>query len=95
MPECPDKLDKMKNKAKAVRLKAQQQAVDAGDMDRLAAARLGWCCRASACGRICERLVKGPGATNVVCVDLAADRVVLNLYDALREPSFACPAGWF
>lgn len=56
--------------------------------------RLSLCCRASACGRLCTRLVKGPGKANVYCVDVRGG-TRRNLYEALADPAFVCPDGVF
>jgi len=56
--------------------------------------RLTACCQASPCGRICERLIKQPGKAGVYCVDIETGEKV-HLYDALADPSFACPKGRF
>jgi len=58
-----------------------------------AAHRLMICCRASRCGRLCERLVKAPGL-QAWCVDLRAGRRT-DLYAALADPAFRCPEGRF
>jgi ferredoxin len=43
--------------------------------------RLSICCRASRCGRICDRLVKQPGKAGVHCVDIET-----NSKTALTKP---------
>jgi len=57
-------------------------------------ARLTWCCTASECGRLCPRLLKGPGASQVRCLQ-ADGRTTVDLYDALADPDFHCPDGQF
>jgi len=56
--------------------------------------RLTWCVTAAECGRICPRLVKGPGVASVACLDVASGST-LDLYPALADPAFRCPAGLF
>lgn len=55
--------------------------------------RLNQCLRASDCGRVCERFVKGPGKL-AYCVDAQTGEKVL-LYPALEDEHFACPRGRF
>lgn len=56
--------------------------------------RLAICTHATQCGRICERLTKAPGVSQVRCVDLEAGTSI-DLYEAIAQPSFACPLGRF
>jgi len=56
--------------------------------------RLGVCCRASRCGRLCPRLVKQPGKAGVWCVDIMTGGKT-TLYEALVDPDFRCPEGHF
>lgn len=55
---------------------------------------LAVCCRSSECGRICPRLVKGPGAAQVYCVDPTTGAQV-ELYPAYTHRDFRCPEGRF
>ena len=52
------------------------------------------CCRASKCGRLCPNLVKGPGVSQVWCVDLNTGER-RGLYEALADSSFHCPEDRF
>ncbi len=51
--------------------------------------RLGLCCCATQCGRLCKRLVKQPGKAGVWCVDVEA-KARTNLFQALARPDFTC-----
>lgn len=71
------------------RRRVQRQA----DPAHLFRIRLDWCLHASPCRRLCERLVKAPGKL-AWCVDAeTGDKI--DLYAALADPGFACPAGSF
>ena len=65
---------------------------EAGRIEHAARQRLTWCCRASDCGRICERLIKGPGKMLVSCADVNTGEQI-DLYAAIADPTFQCPAG--
>ena len=56
--------------------------------------RMYQCFGASSCGRLCARLVKGPGITQVHCVDIKTGEKT-ELYLALEDPDFHWPAGRF
>ena len=56
--------------------------------------RLAWCATASECGRLCPRLVKGPGVSQVFCVDIETGERI-DLYAALAQREFRCPRGMF
>ena len=56
--------------------------------------RLLVCCRATECGRICQRLVKQPGKAGVWCVDILTN-AKNSLYEALSRSDFQCPEGHF
>ena len=60
----------------------------------MARARLAICMRASPCGRICTRLIKGPGIANVACVNIAT-AISVPLYEALENPDYVCPENRF
>ena len=64
-----------------------------GNPDAGAKHRLAQCLHASACGRLCERLVKGPGKV-AYCVNIKAGAKAL-LYEALERVEFHCPEGRF
>jgi hypothetical protein len=55
------------------------------------------CCHATACNRLCERLVKGPGAAAVQCWTNYPDSpaAMEHLYAALERREFICPIGRF
>jgi len=59
--------------------------------------RLAICCAASDCARICRWLTKGPAILDAYCMhpDRPAPAAGRNLYDALADPAFSCPAGLF
>ncbi|MDD4890331.1 MAG: hypothetical protein PHU85_10415 [Phycisphaerae bacterium] len=59
--------------------------------------RFSRCCHATDCGRLCERLVKGPGKDSVQCWSNypASPADMRHLYESLQERTFACPAGLF
>ena len=61
--------------------------------------RLRICCSATDCGLLCKRLVKGPGRSQVICMDMPMSPGTgpgyANLYAALRDPAFECPEGRF
>jgi len=63
-----------------------------GNIDHAARQRLTWCCTAAECGKLCSRLVKGPGVGSVRCVDIETGRG-FDLYAAIRLFDFHCPAG--
>lgn len=52
--------------------------------------RLMLCATATECGRLCERLIKGPGKTQVTCVDPESGQQT-SLYECLIDPEFQCP----
>jgi hypothetical protein len=56
----------------------------------LASHRLRICVSASDCGRICPRLIKGPGVAEVRCADISTGTQI-PLYSALENPDFECP----
>ncbi len=65
-----------------------------GKAEAAFALRLMLCVTASQCGRLCRRLVKGPGTAGPRCVDIqtgASD----DLYACLQDPAFACPEDRF
>ncbi len=64
------------------------------DADDIFHYRLGLCCRATECGRLCKRLVKQPGKAGVWCVDVESSTST-NLYQALAKSHFTCPDGVF
>ncbi len=70
------------------------EAADEPDPNDIFHYRLGLCCRATQCGRLCKRLVKQPGKAGVWCVDVEANTRT-NLYQALAKPNFTCPDGVF
>lgn len=55
--------------------------------------RLNQCLFATDCGRLCEKLVKGPGKV-AYCVDVQTGAKV-DLYPALEDEEFTCPEGRF
>ena len=62
-----------------------------GNIKGAFAHRLTQCAHASECGRLCKRLVKGLGVSQIHCVNEEA----VNLYEALENPDFICPEGLF
>lgn len=52
------------------------------------------CCVASACGRLCPHLIKGPGVSQVKCLDPETGELA-HLYEALADPEWRCPQGLF
>jgi hypothetical protein len=52
--------------------------------------RLATCVRATNCGRLCDRLIKGLGKSEVYCTTYK-----IHLYSALEDPAFECPKGLF
>jgi len=78
----------------AQRREAIYQLFCHGENDAAFMERLACCCRASRCGRLCNRLVKAPGAAKVYCVAVKTGTKTL-LYRALADPDFACPEGRF
>lgn len=74
--------------------KQAPQTTDQPDAEDIFHYRLGLCCRATQCGRLCKRLVKQPGKAGVWCVDVVANTRT-NLYQALAKPNFTCPDGVF
>lgn len=56
--------------------------------------RLVQCYHASKCGRLCDRLLKGPGAAQVTCYDVETGEQT-QLYSALEREDFRCPEGRF
>ena len=56
--------------------------------------RLAQCVHASECGRLCPSLVKGPGVSQIACVNVETGESV-NLYEALEREDFICPRGLF
>ena len=60
----------------------------------LVAQRLAQCCHASECDRLCPRLVKGPGISQVACVNIETGEQ-RPLYESLEDPDFECPEGLF
>ncbi len=59
-----------------------------GETAAPAAHRVAECCHASPCGRLCRRLIKGPGL-QAWCGDVRTGRRI-DLYAALADPGFAC-----
>ena len=60
--------------------------------------RLSQCCHASDCGRLCRRLIKGPGVSQVRCnINYGDDGqpALADLYESLKDPAFKCPEGLF
>lgn len=59
--------------------------------------RFARCCHATGCGRLCERLIKSPGAALVQCYANypAAPSEIIDLYVRLEDREFVCPAGLF
>ena len=55
--------------------------------------RLQQCLRASDCGHLCDRLVKGPGKL-AFCVEIHTGAKV-ELYPALERQEFGCPENRF
>jgi len=62
--------------------------------DALLKQRLAQCTHASECGRLCERLVKAPGKSQVFCVNIDSGEKI-ELYLALGRLEFECPEGRF
>ena len=60
----------------------------------MALERLRICTSCSPCGRLCHRLVKGPGKSHNYCVDISDGSKIL-LYTALEDAEFECPEGLF
>ena len=65
-----------------------------GKADAAFALRLMLCVTASRCGRLCRRLVKGPGTAGCRCVDIEGGPSY-DLYASLQDPAFACPENRF
>ena len=65
-----------------------------GKAEAAFALRLMLCATASRCGRLCRRLVKGPGTAACRCVDVETG-VSRDLYASLAEAAFACPEDRF
>ena len=59
--------------------------------------RFARCCHATQCGRLCERMVKGPGKSQVQCWMNFPNTpaAMLDLYAKLHERDFFCPADLF
>ena len=75
--------------ARVLAAHGQEKAVAA-----MLAHRLAQCTHASECGRLCARLVKGPGVSEIYCVDIETGEKT-PLYEALENPDFECPLGLF
>ena len=60
----------------------------------LAHHRFAVCVHASDCRRLCPRLVKGPGISQVACVNIETGEQ-RPLYESLEDPDFECPEGLF
>lgn len=78
---------------------AIQGLFDRGNIEGAVTHRLRLCASASRCGRLCANLIKGPGAGQVACVDVATPGArpgeQAPLYQALADPAFHCPQGRF
>ena len=83
-----------KGKTPVVLFDARKRVQDQADSKHLFAVRFNWCAHASGCNRLCAQLLKGPGVAAVQCVDLKTGDTV-DLYPALADPAFRCPAGRF
>lgn len=69
----------------------RRQTAESLSASRMRKHRLMWCCTATECGRICERLVKGPGK-QAHCVDIESGRSI-DLYALIASQDSSCPMG--
>lgn len=88
MCECTDKQQKKRSQREAI------QSLFARNAKAAFNHRLSICCHATDCGRLCPRLVKGPGIAIVKCVDVQTGQQA-DLYEALAKAEFACPLDLF
>lgn len=65
-----------------------------GKAEAFFAMRLMLCATASQCGRLCRRLVKGPGTAGPRCVHIQTGQSH-DLYASLAEATFTCPEDRF
>ena len=71
------------------RAKVQAEATDA----HLFRVRFNWCVHATACGVLCDYLIKAPGKALVYCSGGEGDPFLL--LPALKDRGFHCPRGLF